>query len=240
MVVIDIRTSASQPGKVSCEYCSAWSKTPWFLAKNLPQHLKCASHLKSAGEECEKREIREALNRLRAQDLERLQRSGHQYAPLSHVRQPEPPGLSKPPPELDEQQMWNDFELDRPNASLLNPNSEDQHDPMEQKEAEFYKVLNRAETNFDLTGWGFDEFNIERDVDETLTNVMRDLGQMQRFTLEFDGIHNQLDLDDSLEEDDVLAGIGLSHPGGPQEPDEWFPYPNKIVSVTVNNTSETH
>ena len=190
-VTTDIKTSASHPGKVSCEYCSGWSKTPWFLAKNLPQHLKCASHLKSAGEERERRETREALDRLRAQDLERLQRSGHQPVLLSHAMQREPPGPSKPPPELNEQQMWDDFELDRPSASLLDPNSTDQFDPMEQQEAEFYKVLNRAETNFDLTAWGLDEFNIERDVDDTLTNVMRDLGQMQRFTLEFDGIHDQ-------------------------------------------------
>jgi len=74
--------------------------------------------------------------------------------------------------------MWDDFELDRPSASLVDPNSADQFDPMEQKEAEFYKVLNRAETDFDLAGWGFDEFNIERDVDDTLTNVMQDLGQI--------------------------------------------------------------
>ena len=151
------------------------------MAKNLPQHLKCTSHLKSAGEEREKQETREALDRLRAQDLERLQQPGREYARLSHARQPEPPGPSKPSPGLDEQQMWDDFELDRPNALLLDPNSTDQFDPMEQQEAEFYKVLNRAEKNFDLTGWGFDEFDTKRDVDETLTNVMRDLGQRQFF-----------------------------------------------------------
>ena len=174
----DIKTSESHPGKVSCEYCSGWSKTPWFLAKNLPQHLKCASHVKSAGEELAKRETREILDRQRAEDLERLRRSGDQYASLSHARQPEPPVPTKPLPEDAELQMWDDFELDRLGTSLLDPNSTDQFDPTEQQEAEFYKALNRAEADLDPTGWGFDdEFNVERDIDDTLTNVMRDLGQ---------------------------------------------------------------
>ena len=173
MVGTDIKTSTSYPGKVSCEYCSGCSR--WFLAKNLPQHLKCPSHLKSAGEEQAKRETKEALDRLRAEDLERLRQPGHQYASLSHARQPEPPVPINPLPEADELQMWDDFELDRPGASLLDLNV-DQFDPAERQEAEFYKLLGRAERDFDLSGWGFDEFNIERDVDETLTNVMRDLG----------------------------------------------------------------
>jgi len=233
MVGTDIRTSPSHPGKVSCEYCSEWSKTPWFLAKNLPQHLKCASHLKPAGEEQAKREMREILDRHRAEDLERLQRSGDQYAPLSHVGQPERPVPAKPLPEANEVQMWDDFELDQFGSSLLDPNAADQFNPTEQQEAKFYRVLNRAEVNFDPTRWGFDEFNVECDVDETLTNVMRDLGQLQKnFTLESMRLTGQPDLDDSLEEDDVLAGVGLSHPGGPRETDEWFPYPNKTASVS--------
>jgi len=46
----------------------------------------------------------------------------------------------------------------------------------------------------------------------------------------------EIDLNDSLEEGDVLAGVGLSHPGGPREPDEWFPYPNKTVSASPSAT----
>ena len=52
-------------------------------------------------------------------------------------------------------------------------------------------------------------------------------------SLESDDIHIELDLNNTLEEDDVLAGVGLSHPGGPREreTDEWFPYPNKTVGL---------
>ena len=203
------------------------------MAKNLPQHLKCASHLKSAGEEQAKREAREILDRRRAEDLERLRQSGDQYAPLSHVGQSEPPVPARLLPEADELQMWDDFELDRFGESLRDPNAADQFDPTEQQEAEFYKILNRTEVNFDPIEWGFDEFNLECDVDKTLTNVMRDLGQLQRgFTRNLMMLTVQPDLDDSLEEDDVLAGVGLSHPGGPREQDEWFPYPNKTVSMS--------
>ena len=32
----------------------------------------------------------------------------------------------------------------------------------------------------DPTEWGFNEFDVERDVDETLTNVMENLGSLRR------------------------------------------------------------
>ena len=52
------------------------------------------------------------------------------------------------------------------------------------------------------------------------------------FDSECDDAHVvQLDLDGSLAEDDVLTGIGLSNPNGPSDPDEWFPYPTKTVSI---------
>ena len=41
----------------------------------------------------------------------------------------------------------------------------------------------------------------------------------------------QLDLDDSLAEDNVLAGVGLSHPDSSGETEEWFPYPSKTIGV---------
>ena len=83
MVLTDIKTSTLHPGKVSCEYCAGYSKTPWFLAKNPQQHLKCASHPKSANEERARREMKELLDRLHAQELDRLQQSGCQYAPAA-------------------------------------------------------------------------------------------------------------------------------------------------------------
>lgn len=180
MVLTGIKTSTLHPGKVTCEYCAGCSKTPWFLAKNLQQHLKCASHLKSAGEEQVRRETKEFLDRLHAQDLERLRQSDYEYAPLSHPGQPEVPVLKKHQPKMNEQQMWDDFELDQSNASFLNVDSTDQFNPTEQREAEFYRILDRAEMSFDPTGWGFEEFDAERDVDETLTNVMQNFGQSQK------------------------------------------------------------
>lgn len=180
MVPTDIKTSTLHPGKVSCEYCAGYSKMPWFLAKNLPQHLKCASHLKSANEERARQETKEILDRLRAQDLERLQQSGHQYAPLSHLERPEAPVPTKLPLDIGEQQMWDDFELDRSNALLLDVGSADQFNPMEQHEVEFYRIMDRAEMDSDLTGWGFKEFDAERDVDETLTNVMQSFGESRK------------------------------------------------------------
>lgn len=176
-VLKDIKESPSHPGKVSCEYCAGCSKTPWFLAKNLSQHLKCASHIKSASEEQARREVKELFNRRRAQDLERLQRSEYQYAPLSHLGQHEVPVPITPLPETGEQQMWDEFELDQSSASLLDVNSTDQFNPTERQEAEFYRALDSAKMNFDPAGWGFGEFNIGRDVDDTLTNVMQNLGQ---------------------------------------------------------------
>ena len=178
-VLTDIKTSALHPGKVSCEYCVGCSKTPWFLAKNLKQHLKCASHIKSTGEEQARQETKELLDRLHAQDLERLQQSGYQYAPVSHLRQPEIPVPTKLPPEIGEQQMWDDFELDRSDASPPDADSTDQFKPTEH-EAEFYRMMDRAGTNFDSTGWGFDKFDAERDIDETLTNVMQNFGQSHK------------------------------------------------------------
>lgn len=88
--------------------------------------------------------------------------------------------------------MWDDFELDRSDASQLDANSLiDQFNPTKQCEAEFYRRLDRAETNLDPTGWGFEEFDIEQDVDETLTNVMQHLSQSQRgFVPESDEANN--------------------------------------------------
>jgi hypothetical protein len=178
MALTDIKSSPLHPGKVSCEYCAGSSKTPWFLAKNLPQHLRCASHIKSAGEEQARRETKELLDRHRAQDLERLQRSEYQYAQLLHSRQPEVPAPVKPLPETSEQQMWDDFELGQSSVSPLDADSTDQpFNPTEQQEAEFYRALDKANfTNVDPTGWGSKEFDIGCDVDETLTNVMQNLG----------------------------------------------------------------
>jgi len=121
--------------------------------------------------------MKELLDHRRTRDLEQLQQSEYQYAPLLHSGQPEIPLLTKLPPETDEQQMWDDFELDRSNTSILGVNSTDRLDPTEQQEAEFYRALDRAKMNFDPTGWGFEEFGIQCDVDETLTNVMQNLGQ---------------------------------------------------------------
>ena len=44
---------------------------------------------------------------------------------------------------------------------------------MEWHEAEFYRNLDRAGINFNPAGQGFDEFDIEHDVDETLTNIVK-------------------------------------------------------------------
>lgn len=147
------------------------------MVKNLSQHLKCASHLKSAGEEQARRETKEVLDRLRVEDLERLQRSENQYASLSGVRQTEVPVPVNPPPDVGEQQMWDDLELDQPSAPLLDTSPAN---PTEQQEAEFYRVLDRAGVSVDPTEWGFNEFDVERDVDETLTNVMENLGSLRR------------------------------------------------------------
>ena len=62
-------------------------------------------------------------------------------------------------------------------ASLLDVNSTDQFNPAEQYETEFYKALDRAKTNFDPTRRGFEEFEAECDVDETLINAIQNLGQ---------------------------------------------------------------
>ena len=189
----DVQVSGSHPGRVSCEYCAGHSKTPWFLAKNLPQHLKCASHLKSVGEEQARRKTKEHLDRLRAQDLERFQKSEHQYAQLSCSGQPEVQVPTKPPPGIGEQQMWEDFELDRSDVSLLDTDRGDQFNPMEQHEAKFYRALDRAGMNSDPTGWDFEEFATECDVDETLTKVMQDLGQLRKgFVSQFDRAHGTI------------------------------------------------
>jgi len=47
-------------------------------------------------------------------------------------------------------------------------------------------------------------------------------------------------LDDSPAEDGVLADLGLSHPGGFQGSDEWFPYPNKTVRISQLMTQVAH
>ena len=73
--------------------------------------------------------------------------------------------------------MWDEFELDQSSASLLDANSTDQFNPTERQEAEFYRALDSAKMDFDPAGWGFGKFNIGHDVDDTLTNVMQNLGQ---------------------------------------------------------------
>ena len=88
-----------------------------------------------------------------------------------------------------ERQMWHDFDMDRSDTSLLDADWTLQRDPMEQREAEFNKALDRAEMNFDPTSWDYEEFDITRDVDETLTNIMEDLGLLQSVNL-LDGVTN--------------------------------------------------
>ena len=105
-VSIDIRTSPSHPGKASCEYCATYSKKPWFLAKNLPQHLKCASHIKSAVEG-----TWECLSHIRSEELKRLQRLGDQYALPSRPNRPKASVRTKPPPGTDEQRMWDEYDF---------------------------------------------------------------------------------------------------------------------------------
>lgn len=186
-----IQVSKSHPGRVSCKYCVGHSKNPWFLAKNLPQHLKCASHLKSVGEEQVRQETKDLLDHLHAPDLEQFQRSKFQYAPLSGSGQPEVPVPMKPPPEIGEEGMWEDIELDRPNASLFDANWTDPSNPMEQQEAIFYRALDRTGTTLDLTTWGSNAFDIECDVDETLTQVMQDLGSSKKgIVSESDGAYS--------------------------------------------------
>ena len=153
-----------------------WSKAPWFLAKNLPQHLKCASHIKSVGEERARRDTQEHLDRLRAEDLERLRQPAYQYELLSHPNQPNILVPATPPPDIEEQQMWDDFDFDQSGESLRHANPGDQVNPIDQEEIEFYRTLDRASADFDLSGKGLDEFDIVQDVDETLTNVMGDPG----------------------------------------------------------------
>ena len=147
------------------------------MAKNLPQHLNCPSHLKAMGEERAKKEAQELLSHLHAQERERLQQSGHQYAPLMHSRQPEVPVLKESPPEIDEQEMWDEFESGRSRTSLLDANSADRFNPGQKQEAEFIRALDRAGVNVSAE-WGFMDFDIECDVDETQTNVMQGLGQL--------------------------------------------------------------
>jgi hypothetical protein len=89
IVAAGIETSIYQPGKVHCKYCKGRSGNPWFLAKNVPGHLACASHLKSAKEEQVRRETREQLDHLPTQDHKRFRQTGFQYVQLSHPRQPE-------------------------------------------------------------------------------------------------------------------------------------------------------
>ena len=202
------------------------------MAKNLPQHLKCASHLKSADEEQVRRDTKELLDNLRAQDVTRLQQTAeHQYATLSYSRQLKVPAPTKHLPEIDEQQMWDGFESDQSSASPLDVSSTDQLNPTEQQEAEFYRALDKVGMSFDPTRWGFEEFDVERDVDETLTNVMQNLSQSRKALFcNMMRLTTKPDLDDSLTEDDFLTDVGLGHPGGSWESDKWFPYPNKTIS----------
>jgi hypothetical protein len=153
MHLLDIKTSTSHPGKVSCEYCMNRSKTPWFLAKNLPQHLKCPSHLKAMGEEQAKRETKELLDQVRLEDRERLRRSEHQYALLSHSRQLGILGPTESPPEIDEQELWDEFESGQSRTLLLDANSASKFDAVQ--EAEFNRALDRAEVNDSFSRMGF-------------------------------------------------------------------------------------
>jgi hypothetical protein len=81
------------------------------LAKNLPQHINCSSHIKAAGEERAKQETKELLDWLHAQDLKQLQRSEYQYVPLLHSRQLKVPVPTKRVPEIGKQEMWDEFDL---------------------------------------------------------------------------------------------------------------------------------
>ena len=76
--------------------------------------------------------------------------------------------------------MWDDFESDQSSTPPLDVSSTDQLDPTERQEAEFYRALDKVGMDFDPTGWGFEDFDVEREVDETLTNVMQNLGQSRR------------------------------------------------------------
>ena len=124
-------------------------------------------------------ETAEHLNRLRAEDLTRLQQSVHQYAPLSQLNPPEVPVPEMPAPEIGELQMWEDFD-DQPGEFLLGVNGDPQTNPVGQKEAEFYRDLDRAQMDLDPGILGFEEFYVERDNDEGLTKVMEDLSKLQK------------------------------------------------------------
>lgn len=179
-----------------------------------------------------KQETKEIVDRLREEGLQRFRESGHHYTQLSHSQQLEIPATTRPPPEINEQQMWDEFELDRLNASLLDANAASQFNPAQQCKVNFNRALDRAEAN-DLTEWGFEDFGIECDVDETLTNVMQNLGQSPKpFVPGSNELMTLSDLDDLCVEDAALADIGLGNPGSAPKSDEWFPYPNKIASVS--------
>ena len=125
-----------------------------------------------------RRETKELLDDLCAQDVMQLQQSAeHQYATISYSRQPEVPAPTKFSPKIDEQRMWDDFESDQSSTPPLDVSSTDQLDPMERQEVEFYRALDKVCMDFDPTGWGFEDFDVEHEVDETLTNVMQNLGQ---------------------------------------------------------------
>ena len=175
-LLVDIKTSALQPGKVSCTYCIAHSRTPWFLAKNVWHHINRPSHTKAAAEAKVKQETKVIVDRLRGESVQRLQESGRRYAQISSSQQLEIPALTVPAPKVDEQQMWDEFESDQSKASLLNTNAASQFNPAQQREVDFNRALDRAEVN-GSTEWGFDDFGMECDVDETLTNVMQNLGK---------------------------------------------------------------
>ena len=118
----------------------------------------------------------ERINQLRAEGLTRLQQSERRYALLSRLNQPEVPAPVMPAPEIGELQMWEDFD-DQPGVFLLDANGDPQINPPEQKEAEFYRDLDRARMNLDPGVLGFEEFYVERDDDEALTKVMEDLSK---------------------------------------------------------------
>ena len=163
-------------GKWAVSIVQHGPRHPGFSQKNLPQHLKCASHIKSVGVEQAWRETQEHLNCLHAKDLEWLWQPAYQYGLLLHPNQPNILVPAMPLSNADEQQMWDDFDFDQSGKLLHCANLGDQVNPIDQEEIEFYRTLDRASADSDLSGKGFDEFNIVQDMDETLTNVMGDPG----------------------------------------------------------------
>jgi hypothetical protein len=105
------------------------------------------------GEEQAKRETKELLDQVRIEDRERLRRSEHQYALLSHSRQLGILGPTESPPEIDEQELWDEFESGQSRTLLLDANSASKFDAVQ--EAELNRALDRAEVNDSFSRMGF-------------------------------------------------------------------------------------